>query len=43
MKGEVGDLGGHWGLEECFHEPLLCLLSMDKRGEGVKGRGKGRV
>jgi len=42
MKGDmgVGRAKGR-GLEECFHEPLLYLLSMDKRGEGVKREGQG--
>jgi len=44
MKGDkgVGRTKGR-GLEECFHEPLLYLLSMDRLGEGSKGRGKGRI
>jgi len=35
MKGDggVGRTKGR-GLEECFHEPLLYLLSMDKCGGG---------
>ena len=41
MKGDrgVGRAKGR-GLEECFHEPLLYLLSMDKCGGGGKGEGQ---
>ena len=43
MKGDkgVGRAKGR-GLEECFHEPLLYLLSMDKcGGGGQRGGAKG--
>ena len=40
MKGDkgVGRTKGR-GLEECFHEPLLYLLSMDKCGGGGQRGG----
>ena len=45
MKGDkgVGRTKGR-GLEECFHEPLLYLLSMDNWGEeGGRGGGVNRA
>ena len=41
MKGDKGVGGAKGrGLEECFHEPLLYLLSMDRLGVKVSKGGK---